>query len=388
MKIKKANGNDIRIENRKLVFSLIFKQPGISRPQITVQSKLSAASVGKITDELLAEGLVREYDSALTNVGRKPSLLQVCGENISALAIELDRHKQVCAIVDLTGKIHARAERDFFVPDFTPREICNLIHELTRELIAASGFENRKLAGVGIALPGLIDDNAGMVHLSAQFRWRDVPLRTMLKEIFPDMQITMDNEMNALALAESLYGELRNAQNAVIIGIGAGVGAGIIANGKIYRGDRNMAGEVGHIIMNSNGKMCECGKYGCLQTYIAEGALIEDANTFKEGATIHDILQAAASQEAWAISILDRFVQYTKIAISYITNLLNPSVVTLSGRLITDYPELYTRFLNEYPAQSQGYHAPFVITKSSLGRDGIIIGAAANLLYKVYNEYL
>jgi len=306
------------------------------------------------------------------------------------LAVELNHDKQVCAVVDLTGKVQHRIEREFCVHSHSPREVCEVVQDMVGEIISKPEFADKRFRGIGVALPGLIDMETGMVLLGSYFRWQNIPLGAMLREMFPDMTVTLDNEMNACALSESLYGELRHTQNAVVLGFGAGVGAGIIANGRIYRGDRNMAGEVGHIIMDPSGKMCQCGCYGCLQTYVADWALLEDAHQFKRNANIADILQAAETGEQWAISIIDRFVRYTKTAISYFTNLLNPGTVVLTGRLIEDNPDLYKRLLQEYPTEQvqNPFSTPFRLTTSGLGRDGAIIGAAAHLLHKVYEEYI
>jgi len=384
---KKLNGNHIKIENRKLVFAQIFNQPGVSRPQITSDTKLSAASVGRITDELLSEGLISEYDSDAGNVGRRPTLLRVSGEDVPALAVELDRNKQVCAIVDLTGKVHRRVERDFHARSHSPLEICKLVREMADELM--SGFTGKRIAGLGVALPGLIDMESGMVLLCSQFRWHDVPLGAILKDLFPEMKVTLDNEMNARAFAEHLYCDMRHEQNVVVLGIGSGVGAGIIANGHVYRGNRNMAGEVGHITMDPNGKMCECGSYGCLQTFLTDWALIEDARRFKQNADMNDIIKAADNDEPWAVSILDRFVRYTRTAISYFTSLLNPGVVVLCGPLLEDYPALNKRLLRGCSSMMHGsFSIPFKLTTAGLGRDGALIGAAAQLLHEVYGEFL
>ena len=389
MGTEKFSGNHIKIENRKLVFAHIFHESGISRPQITNLTKLSAASVGRITDELLSEGLISEYDSDAGNVGRRPTLLRACGEKVAALAVELDRDKQVCAAVDLTGRVHYRTERDFYAPAHNPRELCDVVREMADEVMSKFGLAGKRFAGLGVALPGLVDIDSGTLLLGSQFRWHDVPLGAMLRKLFPDMTVTLDNEMNARVLAESIYGVIRNEQNAVMLGIGSGVGAGIIANGQVYRGNDNMAGEVGHIVMDPNGKMCECGRYGCLQTFVADWALTEDARRFKRDADIDDILRAADVDEQWAVSIIERFVRYTQTAISYFTSLLNPGVVALSGQLLEDYPMLKEWLLREYPASMwKPFSTPSRLTTSSLGRNGAIIGAATQLFRKVYKEYI
>ena len=389
MNIKKLGGKHIKIENRKLVFSHIFNQPGISRPEIVNLTELSAASVGRIADELLEEGLIREYDTDARNVGRRPTLLSVCGEKIPSLALELDRDKVVCAIVDMAGKVYYRNESYVNSMAHNPLKMCVFMRDMINEAMSQPCIQDKKVAGIGVVLPGLIDMDSGMVLLSSQLHWHNVPLGAMLGDVFPDMMIIIDNEMNARALAESLYGELNREQNAVVLGIGSGVGAGIITNGRIYRGSHNMAGEVGHIIMDPSGKMCECGFYGCLQTYVADWALLEDARRFKCDASIKDIISAADSGEQWAISIIDRFIRYTKTAISYFTNLLNPSAVVLSGQLLEDHPSLAERLIDDYQLHiNEHYNTPYRLSMSGLGRDGAIIGAATLLLQKVYDRYI
>jgi len=388
MNSKKVGGNYIKIENRKLVFSHIFNNPGISQPEIATLTKLSPASVTRIVRELLDEGLIREKDSEAGNVGRRPSLLYVCGENVPALAIELDRDKQVCAVVDLTGNVQYRTERSMSASKYSPEEVCVLICEMINESLNWSEKAGKRVAGIGVALPGLIDIESGNVLYSSQLHWHDVPLGSMLRELFPNMTITLDNEMNARALAEFTFGEMKNEQNAVILGIGSGVGAGIIANGRVYRGSANMSGEVGHITMDENGKMCECGCYGCLQTYVADWALIEDAQRFKSGATINDIIHLANAGEQWAMSIIDRFVRYTKTAISYFTSLLNPSTVVLCGQLLSNYPDLLEYLKRSYSTQMFWPVNIPPLKMSALDNDGVIIGAATELLNKVYKEYL
>ena len=282
----KLGTGHIKIENRKLVFDYIFNNPGISRPVIASLTKLSVASVCRIADELVELGIVRESDCDAGKVGRRPALLHVCGESVPALAVELDRGKQVCAAVDLTGKVHYRTERQYNVLEFSPEEICSFVLEMCNDVMTQPCMSGRQFIGVSLVMPGIIDFETGTVIFSSQFRWSNVPLVEILKKSFPDMEIALDNDMNARALAESLYGELRNEQNAAILGIGSGVGAGLIINRRVYRGNSFTAGEVGHIPVDLNGKMCECGNYGCLQTYLADWAILDDARKYKQDADI------------------------------------------------------------------------------------------------------
>jgi len=190
-------------------------------------------------------------------------------------------------------------------------------------------------------------------------------------------------------LGETLYGGISSEQSAVILAIGSGIGAGVIINGNVYRGDSNMSGEVGHIIMDPNGKMCACGCYGCLETFIADWALIEDARRYKQVADINDIITAADKKESWAISIIDRYALYVNIAISYFTSLLNPSVVVLSGYITEDYPVLTDKILNKNSSRVFGpFSSEFSLIKSKLGHNSAVIGAAAQLFQKKYNEYI
>jgi predicted NBD/HSP70 family sugar kinase len=250
-------------------------------------------------------------------------------------------------------------------------------------------MSGRQFIGVSLVMPGIIDFETGTVIFSSQFRWSNVPLVEILKKSFPDMEIALDNDMNARALAESLYGELRNEQNAAILGIGSGVGAGLIINRRVYRGNSFTAGEVGHIPVDLNGKMCECGNYGCLQTYLADWAILDDARKYKQDADIGTILEAANDNEQWAASIIDRFVKSAINAVAYVSSLLNPDVIVLTGTMLEGYPMLRDRLLNDHTLQKRGnLRTSFRLTMSNLDRDCAVLGAGAYLYYKVYKEYI
>ena len=391
MNKKKLGAEHLKIKNRKLVFECIFNNPGISRPQIADLTKLSTATVCRIADELVELGVAGEYDSDEGNVGRRPALLHVCGENVPALAVELDRNRQICAVVDLTGKVHYRTERDFNVLDFSPEEICDIVLEMCNEAMTQPSMEGKHFIGLGIAMPGLVDIKSNTVILSAQFGWNNVPLGEFLEKAFPEMIIVLENDMNARALAESLFGGLRNEQNAVVLGIGSGVGAGIIIDGRVYRGSSSMAGEVGHIPMGGagSGTMCECGSYGCLQTFLADRAILDDARRFKPDADIDTILEAANSNEQWATSIIDRFVLSATNAVSYVSSLLNPGAIVLTGSLLEDYPILRERLLKNRTLHSNGnLGASFRLLMSNLSRNCAVLGVGIHLYHKVYEEYI
>jgi predicted NBD/HSP70 family sugar kinase len=187
------------------------------------------------------------------------------------------------------------------------------------------------------------------------------------------------------ALSESIYGAARGSKKAALISIDNGVGSALTINGEIFRGDNNRAGEIGHTTIDPYGILCDCGRRGCLQTYIAEGALIQEANKVKQVSSVREIIDAANNNEIWAVNILDRTTTYISIAINNVLCMYAPDTVILSGKLIDKYPELVnmieekcTQFIWEH------FRGTFKLVYSKLKDDSVIIGAATLAL----NTYL
>jgi predicted NBD/HSP70 family sugar kinase len=197
-----------------------------------------------------------------------------------------------------------------------------------------------RLAGVGLCMPGTIDWQTGVCQLAPFFNWHDVHVGELLHDL-TGVPVAVDNDVNALAVAESLFGRGRTARDFAVITLGRGVGAGLVTGGRVYRGASGGAGEFGHVVSELGGRRCECGKAGCLEAYVGEQALL--GRVHEQGRRYADVdidafLDLVAADDRIAEPIHAEAITRLGAAIANLVNLLNPELVVLGGEsaMLTD----------------------------------------------------
>jgi N-acetylglucosamine repressor len=325
-------------QNKNLVLEIIKSQSPISRMEIAKVTSMSPTTITRIVNELSEQGFVRETELVTSGVGRRAVLLDVYDNVLYTIGVELDKSIIKIGIVNYIGEIVSWHS----VSREPSEKYEDTIKKVTDSMKGLIGFHNipiNKIVGIAVGLPGLIDFQNGIVIVSDQLKWKNVSLAADLREL-TGFEVIIDNELKMKIVAENFTGKAKNSQNAVLVGIGSGIGSAIILNGEIYRGESNNAGEIGHTVLDPTGNVCSCGKIGCLATYISEGAIVSDARKVKDIACIEDVFNSYRNGESWAINIMDRTTTYIALAISNIICLYNPEVIILSGNTIQKFPEI------------------------------------------------
>jgi predicted NBD/HSP70 family sugar kinase len=381
--LEKHDQELMRKKNRMLVFNSIQQHHPISRTDIAKLSGMSAATVGRVVTDLIELGLVKETSQISGGVGRKATLLELDLESIMTVGIEIDRNLTKAALVDLSGRIIAEKQQ---VIDQHEKQLDTLIDAIARlvtEMAAEQDIPLAKIIGAGVGLPGIVDPEQGMVVFSAQLGWRNVPFAGML-EARLNMPVVLDNDLKVKALGES---SLRSPDGmpgegiTALVSIGSGLGAALIMDQKIYRGSRNIAGEIGHSIIDPNGKLCECGKRGCLQTYITDLALLQEANQIREVSSLQELFRYMEQGEPWARSIIDRACSYIAITINNVVCAYNPGSIILTGKFIEEHSGIFEAVkqkLQEFIGEH--FSGSFEMFRSKLGERSVMIGAAKLVL--------
>jgi glucokinase-like ROK family protein len=197
-----------------------------------------------------------------------------------------------------------------------------------------------------MSLPGLVDVTSGILLFAPNMRWSDVPVKQWLENEF-DIPIYVDNKANMAALAESYFGSARNSESVLYINITAGVGAGIVLNQRIMPGVSGLAGEVGHMTINPAGPKCNCGSYGCWETYVSalavfrrvrdcilQGEASQLAEVVREGferITIPLMVEAARQGDRVALEAFEETGYYLGVGLANLINTFNPQKVVLGG---------------------------------------------------------
>ena len=394
-----GNSQFIKNLNQALVLNLVKDFEPIPRSEIAKLIKLSPTAVSNLTENLIKEGYLREKGPGSSAAGRKPILLELNSKARFVIGIDLERINVIKAVItDLRANIISRVERTLESTDFSM--VVDLIIKTIRELINTSGIEIEKIAGIGIGSPGLIEYRTGKVIYSTHLGWKNMPLGASIQQEF-DIPVVVYSEANTPALAEQRYGAGKKAQDLIYITLGPGLGAGIIVNGKIYRGISGTAGEFGHIIIDPDGPLCECGNRGCLETLAAESSIIKRANEgvkqgkktliarliqdSKQGITPEIVYEAALKEDKFAIEVIQKTAHYLGMGLINLVNLLNPEMIIIGGN-ISQVGDIFIEPLRKM-IDSHALPTPAKIVKvvsSYFGKDAGVIGAATLILDHIF----
>src|SRR5215216_4907627 len=269
-----GNRDLIRAINRSHVLNTIKAQGPIGRADIARQTGLSPATVTSISAKLISQNLVLEKSAGDSSGGRPPILLVINPKGGYVIGIKLTETHAVCAFTDLEAQIIAKSS----VPlsGHEPSQVVDDLAQMVLLLLREQKIAKKQLLGVGLGLAGIVDAEKGMLRQSPIYGWDNVPLRGMLQSKL-HIPIYVENDVNTLTLTERWFGHGQDIDNFLTVTVGRGVGLGIVVNGQFYRGQTGGAGEFGHTTMNPDGPLCACGKYGCLEAYVGDPALIRSA---------------------------------------------------------------------------------------------------------------
>lgn len=267
----------VKRKNRSSILSCINEQGSISRKDIAQHTGLTPATVTQLCAELLSEGLLVECGSPphSSGVGRKKVLVGINYDSRYLLAVNIGSQTTSLALTNLKGRCVCRQElaTDSAVPPET------FLDQLARQGHAMAGRHAElapRLAGVSVTVPGAVDKDRGL-SLEAYGIWnRQVEVCRILESGL-GLPVQIENNVNAFAVAELLYGMGRQYDNLLLIKWGPGVGSAIVIDGQLYEGRHGKAAELGHFIVERGGPPCRCGRAGCLETKVSYQALCRRA---------------------------------------------------------------------------------------------------------------
>jgi glucokinase len=213
--------------------------------------------------------------------------------------------------------------------------------------VVATGAPRDHVIGVGVGAPGPLDRDKGIVIVAPNLRWNDYPLSAEIRQRTGFSTVTLDNDANCATMGEWWLGAARGARHVVGLTIGTGIGGGLILNGELYHGSSDVAGEVGHTTIDSTGRRCACGNYGCLEAYASGTAIAERAREALSGmepSTLRDMVggdltkitaqlvyEASAAGDVIAREVVRDTAKFLGAGIATLLNIFNPEVVVVAG---------------------------------------------------------
>src|SRR5689334_16454163 len=269
-KVRTARLATIRNINRQIVLNYVREREPISRAEIARETALQRSTVSAIVDDLQADGLVEEVGEGESTGGRPPTLLRLRSTGAIAIGVAITPTTTILATSDLAGRVLKQAE--FATDRDYGRTLDTLIESIEEILKHNVGT----IEGIGISLPGLIDPSTGTAIYVPYFKWRDMPVAHQVSSAV-GVPVSIDNDANAVALAELWFGrpEVSDARDFILVFAAEGVGTGIVFDGQIYRGERGAAGEFGHMIIGTHAPVpCSCGNRDCWEAFSSERATV------------------------------------------------------------------------------------------------------------------
>jgi predicted NBD/HSP70 family sugar kinase len=386
--------------DRSVIEALTWKYGPISRAEIRQLTHLRWSVISSVVRELLSEGKLREVGHSSNPLGRKQTLLQLNEDHRFIAVIGFDPESVFAAVTNLVPRITCRVSETTNVAGGVDGLIRQLL-ACTRAVIKEAGIVPEKLAGIGVADPGLVNVREGISVLSSTLDfWKDVPLKRVFEEQF-GRPVILESDTRAQALAERVLGAGGNVEDMIYIEYGKGIGAGITSEGRILRGHDWIAGEFGHIPMVENGPACTCGSFGCLEALVGLSALearcrravqegshsraLELANGKVGNISGWTVLEAANLGDKTCVAIVEELAKYLGLGISTLVNLFNPAVVILDSRLAIAGPGFLEQIVRVVKKQALGPStAKLEFRYGTLGSDACLLGAALNVLEKIF----
>jgi len=252
--------------------------------------------------------------------------------------------------------------------------ICDAINKIIEE----NKLVKKEVLGVGLGLPGPIDPKYGTVHFFPNIPgWKEVNLKSILEKKL-NLAILLDNDAKLMTLAEYKLGGGRGFQNVLCLTLGTGVGGGLIINRRLYRGQDNAAGEIGHLPINEKGPACNCGGRGCLESYIGNNRILKEARkVFRRGISLEELSAQAKKGNKRAQDIWHRVGSQLGVALAGMVNVLNLDAIIIGGGVANAGSFLFNRVRATIIKRSMSVQAKrVVIFKAKLGSDAGMVGAA------------
>ncbi len=342
-----------RLSKSDLNRSAILAQLGIagaaSRTDLARLLNLSPALITQLTRDLVSDGLIRETRTLSSSGGRPATLLGLSSEAGTTIGIKVVADHLTFVAMATDGAILMSSTVDF---NSSASSILEDLAEKTASFISDS--KSSVILGIGVAVPGAVrDSNTGSVD-SVTLGWQGIPLGATLARTL-SLPVVVENNVNAVAVAEQLYGTGRNFQNFLVVTIGTGIGLSIVIEGDLYRGSRGAAGELGHIEIDPEGPICNCGKKGCLEAVIGQTSLEaagNDKGLISGEENVGNLANIGRAGNAAAQEIFQTAARHLGTAVSNLVNIFDPEAILVLGEGVSQWDLWSSEFLTTLRSKS------------------------------------
>jgi predicted NBD/HSP70 family sugar kinase len=329
--VEVASSELTRDINRDLILEYIRSSQPVSRVELARMSGLQPSTVSSIVEQLTEERWVKEGATVKTARGRRPTQISL-NDDLLLLVADVRPAQAVLAVVDLNG--HFLSRRVVPLPTGVKESLLAIANGMKR---LRDEHPGKAFEGVGLSVPGRVDPKTNRLALIPNMNWKDYDVSGELSSLL-GLRVELENDANACLLSELWFGHVDGLRNVVLIAISEGVGAAVLAEGRLVGGRSGLAGEFGHIRVSDQGLKCGCGKHGCWEMYASSNAalryyaeLCPDAGKL----TMKELIRLAVDKDKHAIQALERQSEQIGKGLGIINAALSPEVILFAGDVTT-----------------------------------------------------
>ncbi|MFI9504367.1 ROK family protein [Nocardia sp. NPDC052566] len=364
----------------------------VSRTTLAERMGLNRSTILALTADLAAAGLVTEELPGQTGKAGRPSLVvRPESDRVYVIALDVGADRLAAARVGLGGQILDRAETARPIGTFDPADVLSVLSAMARDMIGTAE-KSAVCVGVGVAFCGMVREHDGVVRYGPNIGWVDVPFGELLTgQLDLGLRVAVGNNANLGALAERERGVGAGLENLIYLHGDVGIGGGIIMGGRLLGGEGGYAGEVGHMVVNPDGRSCGCGSRGCLEAEAGELALIAAAGRSELAGrdAVEAIIDAAARGDAAARDALHQVGIWLGHGVANLVNIFNPSMVVFGGVLREIYLASAAQVRSKLAVHGLlAVRESVKLRTSALAGDATLVGAAELAFAEVLTDPL
>jgi predicted NBD/HSP70 family sugar kinase len=336
----KRTSKDIRNQSRFALLRGLYSLRTATRQELTAATGLSFATISNIVGELIDVGVLVEAGREDSGGGRPVTRLKISPERGALVGIDIAETYVHVDIYDLALGVIGQAESELAIDENEPSALVRHVAGVLDQAVAEAGISRDRILRVGTSLPGQVDPQRGVSVFAPNWHWHEVHIQSLLSEAL-GLPVDIDNPLRAIAIAELWFGAGRLVNNVATVNLGTGVGAGLAIDGDLVRGSSNTAGEWGHTTLVYDGRLCRCGRRGCVEAYLgvpglqATMAEINPAHDLLTGDRqrefVVDVAKGLADDDPDCRELIEVTARYFAAALGNLVNFINPDHVSILG---------------------------------------------------------
>ncbi|MEH7304451.1 ROK family transcriptional regulator [Neobacillus drentensis] len=361
--------------NQKVLLNEIVSNSPISRARLSEITGLNKSTVSSQVNTLIEKKLIFEIGQGQSSGGRKPVML-VFNKNAGySISIDIGVDSINGILTDLKGNIVVDQYHRLEKPSLDNNK--DILFSMIKELSSQIPESPYGLIGIGVCVPGLVSTEQKVIF-TPNIDWNyQLDLKADIEKEF-QVPVFIENEANAGAYGEKVFGAAKNYENLIYVSVGTGIGIGIVINHDIYRGVNGFAGEMGHLTIDYNGLKCSCGNKGCWELYASEKALLHTFQQNNRVTSSQELINLANQNDPDILMGLQNFGFYLGIGLTSIINTFNPQVVIIRNDIVEALPMVMNSIRNSISSRNNDqFSNNQELFLSSLGKNAPALGTSS-----------